>query len=270
MTTNNRVNVNIVDQIAHVSLARPDKHNAIDMAMFTSIVKTIASLKKNRNIRAIILSGQGEDFCSGLDVKSVMKSKAAPVKLLFKWHPFKANLAQRVSTDWQKLDVPVIAAIHGRCWGGGLQIALGADIRITTPDASLSILEGRWGLIPDMGGTIALRELCRMDKVKELAMTAKFINGNEAFDTGIVTYVSDTPLEMAQTLAEEIKLQSPDAVAAVKKLYNRSWFGSKGAALMRESWYQIKILMGKNNRIKAYNQTHDADKHKQFLPRKHW
>ena len=121
-----------------------------------------------------------------------------------------------------------------------------------------------------MGGTIALRELCKMDKVKELAMTARFIDGNEALAIGMVTYVSDNPKELALSIAEEIKTQSPDSVAAVKKLYNRSWFGSKGSALMRESWYQIKILMGKNNRIKAYNQTHDNDKHKAFLPRKHW
>ena len=130
MNKDNRVTVNVIDQIAHVNLARPEKHNAIDMAMFQGIVATIAKLKKDTSIRAIILTGQGEDFCSGLDVKSVMKSKSSPIKLLFKWHPFKANLAQRVSTDWQDLDVPVIAAIHGRCWGGGLQIALGADIRI--------------------------------------------------------------------------------------------------------------------------------------------
>ncbi|MBL4773960.1 MAG: crotonase/enoyl-CoA hydratase family protein [Alcanivoracaceae bacterium] len=270
MSESKRVEVEIINHIAHVSLARPEKHNALDMAMFEAIVKTIKTLKKDRSIRAVIVSGQGPDFCTGLDVKSVLKSVKGPLKLLFKLLPWRANLAQRVSTDWQNIAAPVITVIHGRCWGGGLQIALGADFRIATPDASLSILEGRWGLIPDMGGTLALREHCRMDIAKELAMTAKFINGNEALSAGLVTHVSDNPLEQAQTLANEISQQSPDTVAAVKKLYNKSWFGSAGAALMRESFYQLKIIMGKNSKIKSYNQTHQPHQHKKFVQRKKW
>ena len=270
MTETKRVEVEITDHIAHVRLARPEKHNALDMAMFKAIVKTIKTLKKDRSIRAVIISGLGPDFCTGLDVKSIMKSAKSPLKLLFKFNPWSANLAQKVSTDWQKIAAPVIVAIHGRCWGGGLQIALGADFRIATPDASLSILEGRWGLIPDMGGTLALRELCRMDVAKELAMTAKFINGNESLDAGLVTHVSEDPLAKAQTLANEICLQSPDTVGAVKKLYNKSWFGSSAAVLMRESFYQLKIILGKNSKIKSYNQTHQTEEHKKFVPRKKW
>ena len=270
MSESKRVEVKIKNHIAHVSLARPEKHNALDMKMFYSIVKTIKILKKNRSIRAVIVSGQGPDFCTGLDVKSVLKSAKSPLKLLFKLLPWRPNLAQRVSTDWQKISAPVITVIHGRCWGGGLQVALGADIRIATPDASLSILEGRWGLIPDMGGTLALRELCRMDMAKELAMTAKFIDGNEAQSAGLVTHVSDYPLDKAQELANEISLQSPDTVAAVKKLYNKSWFGSAGFVLMRESFYQLRIILGKNSKIKSYNQTHETSEHKKFIHRKKW
>jgi enoyl-CoA hydratase/carnithine racemase len=240
------------------------------MLMFESIVKTIKTLKKDRSIRAIILSGQGPDFCTGLDVKSVLKSVKGPLKLLFKMNPWGSNLAQKVSTDWQKIGVPVIAAIHGRCWGGGLQIALGADIRIATADASLSIMEGRWGLIPDMGGTLALREHCRMDTTKELAMTARIIDGNQAQAAGLITHISQDPLTKAQELAEEISQQSPDSVAGVKKLYNKSWFGSKGAALMRESYYQLRIILGKNGKIKTYNQTHPSDEPKKFINRKKW
>jgi len=270
MKTSNRVAVEITDQIAYVSLARADKHNALDMDMFEAIVSTIKTLKKDRNIRAIILQGQGDDFCSGLDVKSIMKKPKNSLKLLFKWLPWHANLAQRVSTDWQTIAVPVIAVVHGRCWGGGLQIALGADFRIATPNASLSILEGRWGLVPDMGGTLALREISRIDKVKELAMTARFINGVEALDAGLVTYVCDNPLEKAQALAKEISLQSPDSIAAVKKLYNKSWLSSAGFALMKESYYQIKILLGKNCKIKTHNQLHEQDKQKPFVTRQRW
>ena len=120
MSSENRVKVAIKQQIAHVTLARPDKRNALDMAMFKSIVETIKTLRKDRTIRAVIVSGEGEDFCSGLDVKSMMKTATGPLKLLKKMNPWRANMAQRVSADWQKIGAPVIMVIHGRCWGGGL------------------------------------------------------------------------------------------------------------------------------------------------------
>ncbi len=270
MTNTKRITIEIKNHVAHVSLARPEKHNALDIAMFESIVKAIKSLKKDRSIRAIIVSGQGPDFCTGLDVKSVLKSSKGPLKLLIKFLPWRSNLAQRVSTGWQKLAVPVIMAIQGRCWGGGLQIALGGDFRIAKADSSLSILEGRWGLIPDMGGTLALRELCRMDVAKELAMTARFIDGEQAYKAGLVTHVSEDPISSAKKLADEICRQSPDTVAAVKRLYNKSWYSRAGTALMRESLYQLRIIMGKNSKIKSYNQTHKNHQHKTFMPRKKW
>ena len=270
MNNNQRVALEIKNHIAYVNLARADKRNALDMAMFKAIIATIKTLRKDRSIRAVIVSGQGEDFCSGLDVKSMMKSSTGPLKLLTKLNPWSANLAQRVSTDWQKIGAPVIMAIHGHCWGGGLHIALGGDIRIATPDASLSIMEGRWGMIPDMGGLLALRTHCRIDVAKELTMTAKIINAIEAQQAGLITHVTDDPMAMAQQLAAEICLQSPDSVAAVKKLYNKSWIGGRGTALMRETFYQIRVILGKNSKIKVYNQTHQADKQKAFLPRKKW
>lgn len=270
MTTEDRINIELKQNIAYVTLARPDKRNALDMAMFKGIVATIKTLRKDRSIRAVIVSGQGEDFCSGLDVKSMMKSASGPLKLLTKFNPWSANLAQRVSTDWQKIGAPVIMVIHGRCWGGGLHIALGGDIRIAKPDASLSIMEGRWGMIPDMGGLLALRTHCRIDVAKELTMTAKIIDAIEAQKAGLITHITDDPMATAQKLAEEICLQSPDSVAAVKKLYNKSWLGGRGTALMRETFYQLRVILGKNSKIKTYNQTHEANKQKAFLPRKKW
>ncbi len=265
-----RVSVQIENSIAHVKLARPAKRNALDMDMFKSIVSAIKTLRNDRHIRAVIVTGEGEDFCSGLDVKSMMKTATGPLKLLAKINPWSANLAQKVSADWQKIGAPVIMAIHGRCWGGGLHIALGGDIRIATPDASLSIMEGRWGLIPDMAGLLALRTHCRIDVAKELTMTAKLIDGNEAQKAGLVTHVNEDPIAMAQVLADEICQQSPDSVAAVKKLYNKSWIGGRGTLLMRETFYQLRVILGKNSKIKAYNQTHDANEQKAFLPRKKW
>lgn len=270
MTTAKRISLTINNKIAHVTLSRPEKHNAIDMAMFYEIDNIIKVLRKNRTIRVVIVSGEGEDFCSGLDIKSVMKSPINAVKLLFKIFPWRSNLAQRPSTDWQKIPVPVIMVIHGRCWGGGLQIALGGDFRIATPNASLSIMESRWGLIPDMGGTTALHKLVNLDVAKELAMTATIIDGEKALQLGLITHVSNKPLVKAQQLAEIISQQSPDTVAATKKLYNKSWMSSNGMMLLRESYYQIKIILGKNQKIKTYNQLHLEQDKKDFKQRKKW
>jgi len=270
MTETNRVQLEIVNQVAYVKLARPEKHNALDMAMFQAVVKTIKQLRKDRHIRAVIVSGEGPDFCTGLDVKSMLKSTSGPLKLLFKINPRNANMAQQVSIGWQSIPVPVIAVIHGRCWGGGLHIALGADVRMATPDASLSIMEGRWGLIPDMGGLETLRRHCRLDVAKQLTFTSELLDGEQARKAGLITHVSDDPMSHAEQLAATICQQSPDAVAGVKKLYNKSWTGSKGALLFRETWYQLRVIFGKNSRIKAHNQTHKADQQKPFLPRKKW
>jgi enoyl-CoA hydratase/carnithine racemase len=241
-------------QVAHIRLNRAARHNALDIGMFEAIAEAQKQVAKNRKLRAIILSGEGVDFCTGLDVKSVMKSRSGIVKLLWKWLPWQSNLAQKVSTGWRSIPVPVIAAVHGRCWGGGLQIALGADFRIVQPDASLSIMEGKWGLIPDMGGTLALRELMPRDQAMRLAMTAVEFSGSEALDLGLATALDSDPLTAARSFAESFKDRSPDAVAATKKLYRKSWNGQPGAALARETYYQARILSGANQRIAVSRQ----------------
>lgn len=272
MPTNNiqRVNLEVSNGIAYVRLNRSDKCNALDMEMFNAIKITIKRLKADRTIRAVIVTGNGDDFCSGLDIKSVMASAKAPLSLLFKWLPWQANLAQYVSKGWRDIPAPVIMVIHGRCWGGGLQIALGGDFRIATPDASLSIMESRWGLIPDMGGTLALKEQLNLDIAKELAMTGEIVEGTKALELGLVTHVDVAPNERALKLAELICQQSPDAIAATKKLYNKSWWSKPGLALIRESYYQVKILLGKNRSIKTYNQTHPEETAREFTNRQNW
>jgi len=265
-----RIEISVINNIAHVRLNRSEKHNALDMPMFYAIRNTVKRLKADKEIRAVIVAGNGEDFCSGLDIKSVMKSRTDPLKLLFKWLPWRANLAQYVSTGWRDIPAPVIMAIHGRCWGGGLQIALGGDFRIATPDASIAIMEARWGLIPDMGGTLALKELIKLDVAKELAMTGEVINGEQALSHGLVTHIAEKPVDKAVELAETIVMHSPDAVAATKKLYNKSWWSKPGLALLRESYYQIRILLGKNFRIKTYNQTNQDKEPRKFIKRKNW
>jgi len=263
------INLRIENDIAFVSLNRPKKRNALDMAMFKAIDKVSRQLKKNREIRAVIVQGNGEDFCSGLDIKSVMQEKSSALLLLAKWLPGQANLAQRVSYNWRKIPVPVIMVIHGRCWGGGMQIALGADFRFATADASFSIMEGKWGLIPDMGGNLVLRELLAKDIALKLTMTAEVIPAQSALDYGLITGVSDDPLQRALELTEQISGRSPDAVAAVKKLFHQNWFKSDRRMLARESFYQLKMLLGENQK-RAVKRQLKPDEKITFLKRKKW
>ena len=263
------VTLNIKKNIALVTLNRADKRNALDMAMFKAIDKISRQLRKNRNIRAVIVQANGEDFCSGLDIKSMMGKKSSILILLRKWLPGNANLAQRVSCNWRKIPVPVIMVIHGRCWGGGFQIALGADFRFASPDASFSIMEGKWGLIPDMGGNLAIRELVSKDIALKLAMTAEVIPAQTALDLGLITGISDKPLKQANHLIAQISERSPDAVAAVKKLYQQNWFRAEWRMLAKESYYQLKILLGKNQKTAVKRQLKSEDNIK-YIIRKNW
>ena len=266
--SNSRVTLTIKDcGIAEVKLNRPDKLNALDMPMFKAIDQTINKIKKNKSIRVVIVSGEGDDFCSGLDVKAVMKSPSAALKLLFKWLPGNANLAQKVTAKWRKLPVPVIMAIHGRCWGGGMQIALGGDFRIAHTDASLSIMESRWGLIPDMAGNTALTRLMPIDQAMKLAMTADTFTATQGKEYQLITEVSDEPIVAAKNLAEQLIKRSPDVLAALKKLYQKNWNGSERQMLANESWYQVRILSGKNQRIAT---AREQGKDKPYQVSKNW
>lgn len=244
-----RVDLDISEGIARVVLNRPDKRNALDLHMFRAIVDAQQAIARNRAVRVVILSGAGADFSSGLDVKAMFQQRSGPLKLLGKWWPFSPNLAQRVSVGWRRLKVPVIAVIQGNCWGGGLQIVLGADFRLADGGASLSVMEGKWGLIPDMGGTLALRELLPRDQALRLAMTAEVFDAQTALELGLVTVVCEDANAGATTLAHTLLDRSPDALRAVKKLYGNSWRSSEGLALWRETLYQLKVMAGKNQRI---------------------
>lgn len=264
-----RVTVLIENGVAFVTLNRAAKRNALDMAMFRAIDHVSRQLRKNREIRAVVVQGDGEDFCSGLDIKSVLKEKSTVFKLLGKWLPGKANLAQRVSYNWRKIPVPVIMVIQGRCWGGGLQIALGADFRFATPDASFSIMEAKWGLIPDMGGNLALRELVAKDIALKLTMTAEIISAHTALDYRLLTGISDDPLQQAMQLARQVSERSPDTVAAVKKLYHQNWWKADWRMLAKESFFQVRILLGKNQN-RAVKRQLNPEEQTSYLPRKRW
>jgi enoyl-CoA hydratase/carnithine racemase len=245
-----RVRIEIEDGVAVARMVRADKHNALDAAMFTSLIAAAERLAGERGVRAVVLCGEGPSFCSGLDVASFMSGPVSTDDLLSRDNGRIANLAQRASYDWTTVPAPVIAAVHGACFGGGLQIALGADIRVAAPDARLSVMEIRWGLIPDMGITQSLPRLVGIDVAKELTFTGRPVSGAEARELGLVTRVADDPLAAALELAREIAAKSPDAVRSAKRLYNEAWNASPADALKLESELQTRLL-GSPNQVAA-------------------
>jgi enoyl-CoA hydratase/carnithine racemase len=244
-----RISYQVENGIAQVKLSRAEKHNALDMPMFYAIENTIKQIKKNRKVRVVIVSGEGASFCSGLDVKSVMQNKLSALKLLWKWWPRQANLAQKITIGWRRLKVPVIMVLHGKCWGGGMQVALGGDFRIAHPETSLAIMEARWGLIPDMGGTPALLENMALDQALQLAMLADPITSKQALENNLITQIDNDPMKAAIVLAEALKQRSPDTNAKIKHLYHQVWSRHAGKILAGETINQWKIIFGKNRQI---------------------
>ena len=182
-TAADRVRVEVEDHVAVVTLTRPEKHNALDMPMFEAILGAAERLRSEHGVRAVVLHGEGKSFCSGLDIAGIMASQAdaggdAGDALLEPLRGEKPNWFQRAAHDWLRVPVPVIAAVHGNVLGGGLQIALGADIRIAHPDARLSVMEVKWGLVPDMAITRTLPRLVRIDVAKELTYTGRIVSGS--------------------------------------------------------------------------------------------
>lgn len=246
-----RVVVTTKDHVAHVRLNRPEKRNGLDLPMFEQIVAAARQLSNDKTVRAVVLSGEGKAFCAGLDWQAFMAMAAESSKLLVE-RPANdmANLAQRVATAWIECPVPVIAAIHGAAFGGGLQIALGADVRLVAPDAQLCVMEIRYGLIPDMGATLTLLPLVRPDVAKELLFTGRVVNAEEAVRIGLATRVEADPLAAALMMAETIAHHSPDAVRLGKQLVDRAPQLSPRDALVLETELQMKLL-GSPNQMAA-------------------
>lgn len=254
------VTIEINNGIADVRLNRPDKYNALSPDMFKAIIEAGERLQEARDVRVVVLSGNGRGFCAGLDMSSFQGMAGSGERKggdtgnaasgLLKRDERPENHAQRPAYVWKRLPVPVIAAIHGVAYGGGCQIALGADIRIASPDARMSVMEIKWGLIPDMSLTQTLRDLVPLDVAKELTFTGRVLSGVEAKELGLVTRVADDPLAVAMSLAEEIAGKSPDAVRAGKKLFEESWHADERAGLALESSLQT-ALIGSPNQVEA-------------------
>lgn len=244
-----RIILEVVDGIAYATLNRPAKRNALDLPMVHALASLPGEIAKDRCVRSVILQGGGKSFCSGLDFASVGADQVGQIKAFAKLPVQTTNLFQKACWAWRELPVPVLAVVRGHCFGGGLQLALAADFRFTTADCEFSVMEAKWGLIPDMTGSVTLRELVPIDVAKRLAMTAEVFDGTRAHNLGLVSEVSLDPLSAAHDLARRLAERSPDAVAATKKLFNGTWTESPRSAFWTESQLQLRLLLGKNHKI---------------------
>ncbi len=246
-----RMHVETSGGVADVRLNRPDKLNALDPAMFEALVATGRRLAGDPSLRAVVLSGEGRGFSAGLDFASFMGLDGGGGQRLAERETGDAvNFAQRAAWVWAEVPVPVIAAVHGVAFGGGLQIALAADLRLVAPDARLSVMEVRWGLIPDMSGTQTLRHLVRLDVAKELTFTGRVVSGEEAVALGLATRVEESPREAALAMAREIAGKSPSAVRAAKRLLNTTVAASREEGFRLEEAIQ-RSLIGSPNQLEA-------------------
>ena len=237
----NTVTVTINDHIADVRLNRPDKLNALNPAMFEQLAEVAKQLAVNREVRAVVLSGEGRAFCAGLDLASLEMNEEflAPFREGSSSYP---NRFQAPAYLWKQIPAPVICALHGATFGGGLQIALGADIRIAHADSKLSLMEIKWGIIPDMSASQTLRDLVRLDVAKRLTFTGEIVSGREAVELGLATQLSDNPYQDAMTLARTIAANNPQAIALAKALYEQSWHGDSAAGLQLEETLQSHVI----------------------------
>ena len=248
MNFRDRVSLTLDNGVAHVQLNRADKMNALDDAMFDALVEAGHHLFELREARCVVLSGAGRSFCAGLDLTSMGRTdRHSETSLTDRTHG-NANRPQQAAVVWRKLPMPVIAAVHGVCFGGGLQVAGGADIRIVAPDARLAVMEVKWGLVPDMGHYLLWRGNVRDDLLRELTYTHREFSGEEAVAWGFATHLDGNPLARAMALAQEIASKSPHAVRTAKALATRVPDLDPDQILLEESREQHKLMYSKNQR----------------------
>lgn len=256
---NDRVTVTMDGGVADVRLVRADKMNALDPAMFAALVETGERLKADGSVRAVVLSGEGRAFCAGLDMGNFQAmasgerrpgaGSAGPLVTATRTEGG-SNSAQHAVMVWREIPVPVIAAVHGVALGGGFQLALGPDLRFVAPDTRMSVLEIKWGLVPDMGGVVLMRGLVRDDVARELTYSGRMFSGEEAGQMGIATRVTTDPRGEALAFAHEVAGKNPHAIRAGKRLMNLAMNGDQHAILLAESVEQT-ALMGSPNQVEA-------------------
>ena len=250
------VTVELEAGIAEVTFNRGEKHNSLSLEMFEAIAAAVERIHRDPQVRVVVLSGQGPSFCAGLDLGLMRQMIAGDAEArrttatLMRRDDGPDNLAQRVAYGWKSAPVPVIAAIRGAAFGGGLQIALGCDLRIAAPDARFSIMEARYGLVPDMSISATLPELLPRDVALELTLTSRVLDAAEAHALGLVTRLAEDPLASARELAAIIAARSPDAVRATKRLFNEAWRAEVARGLRLEEALQVPLI-GAPNQLEA-------------------
>ena len=243
------VSVEIDAHVAHVTLNRPDKMNAVSLEMFAELGEVGDRIAADPSVRVVVLSGAGENFCAGIDT-AIFEAEAGGIDAaaMAPRSPSPANVFQRAAYVWREVPVPVLCSIHGVAFGAGMQIALGADIRYAAPDASLSIMEAKWGIIPDMAISATARNVVPLDRIKELAFTARVVNAEEALRLGLITQVHKEPLTAARATADEIAGNSPSAVRAIKQLFGAASNAPDSETLALEARLQMGLLGSDNQR----------------------
>ncbi|MDJ0907989.1 MAG: crotonase/enoyl-CoA hydratase family protein [Woeseiaceae bacterium] len=241
------VSLRVDAHIAHVELNRPSKYNALSFDMFGELAEVGDRIAADTSVRAVVLSGAGDNFCAGIDT-SIFGGQVDFRAALEPCAPSPANVFQRAAFVWREVPVPVVCAMHGVAFGAGLQLALGADIRYAAPSATMSILEVKWGLVPDIALSVLARYVSPADKLRELAYTGRVLDADEAQAVGLVTAVADDPLAKARETAAAIAGRSPDAIRAMKRLFNEAWEMSTEDSLRLEAALQIGVMGGENQR----------------------
>lgn len=255
---NDRINLTVEDGIASVILNRPEKMNALDNKMFEALIMAAEEVKANKDVRVVVMSGAGKAFCAGLDMSNfagmldpeAQQGEGSDLGDLATRTRGIANDVQYPVWAWHELEVPVIAALHGVAVGGGFQVALAADMRYAAPSTRFSIMELKWGLIPDMSSSQLMRHLVSEDIVRELTYTARIFESDEAKEYGFVTKVVDEPLDYAMDMARQIAARNPDAIRACKRVLNAANYVSEAEGLLMESIEQDKII-GSPNQLEA-------------------
>lgn len=246
-----RVVLTVDDHVATVTLNRPDKHNALDRGMFEALEAAGEKVVADASIRAVVLEGAGPNFCAGIDISTFTAGPSSfNPETMQPRDNSPANIWQRAAYVWREVPVPVICVVDGIAYGGGLQVALGADMRYATPDARLSVMEIKWGIIPDMSITTTLTRCMSVDRIKELAMTGRIVSGAEACELGLVTAIHDNPGQAARETAARIAASNPDAIRAIKRLFDSAWGLADADALKLEASLQLSVL-GKPNQVEA-------------------
>ncbi|WP_350561477.1 crotonase/enoyl-CoA hydratase family protein [Psychrobacter sp. CAL346-MNA-CIBAN-0220] len=239
--------LSITQDTLTLTLNRPHKKNAMSFEMMQELIQVATHISKDKTLRAVIINGAEETFCAGIDLGDLNQPKNQAYAL---WELIKPrqSLFQRVCLIWRDVPIPVIAVLEGHCIGAGLQLALACDVRISHPDCKLSIMEAKWGLVPDMGLTQSALGVVRADVLKELAMSARIFDGKQGKQLGLISHCSASPLEDAETLAAEFAQRSPDAVLASKRVIN-AMYQQSALTLYQEKIWQVKLMLGRNRKL---------------------